>query len=1017
MAYSNIPRTSPEGHNPTAVASGKKSTESTSVLNPVGLKDSKEEHTHVYGTKCTTMKIPVASTGIFGTICTKNTGIPVPGTVTFRGKKNRPGRQGRQDIMADDENQGTASASNGEAQKKADADSGKLPVDFYYEPSAVGEPAALRGELPRDLYALDASFGFDLSLRNNLHYVGEGADQALVFATGNCVHLVKIASGQVSYMFGHNTGGVSALTVHPKKKNLFVTGEKGTDPHIVVYDYPSLRPYRILRKGTEAMYSDLCFSSSGDKLASVGSFPDYMLTVWDWMNEKIILRTKAFAQEVYNVRFSPFDEGSLTTSGMGHIRFWKMAKTFTGLKLQGAIGKFGRFDLSDISAFSEFEDGKILSGSEIGQLLLWEGNFIKIEVGRPDGGLAHDGEIHFVKVDHEAGQVITAGDDGALRFWALEPIDVAEASDENPRCEIEPIKTIQLAEGTKIRSVLRGSDHWLLLAASGILYRLDDIMSDGRRAKELMKFHAGAINGLAASPLDHFSATAGEDGSVRCWDYVDRMCLFDSHFPSSASAIAWAPTTVDPEARTIAVGFATGVVRVLYRAQRQWKVLIVTKPNNSRIQALSYSPDGKYLVSAGLDQRIFFLKAVKSSGQTDSTTFSYEPVGFVQFSEERGSASFLSWRDDSCAVLCSCSSSGEAVEIGVPGTALADGEAGINTEESFNITATCKERVYTFTAKPDLEAMQRKAAAASEEEKDGDLVNPFERMEEDTLTISRAIYVPSQQDRILVTVCSSLGKYEPETDSTTIHECVFGEEYASDQIASHSKAVGSDKVGTTQFLGFSHSRKLLLSGGGDGTAMVRCVTGSEGGGPLGSAGTGPGLPTLAPFFANINMHDSNEPGGTLTGVCTSFDDKYVLTSGKQGAFFSLRLRYPELEKAAQQAADGKARELAARAAKASLFSTATATEELGATSMDEVFGSVSSSVPGDFHDDGKESKIVEAKEIDKPEEAYSIEDAKLKTEEDARRALAEINKNKQREKIADLRSRYMLLVEVSCLYF
>ena len=469
----------------------------------------------------------------------------------------------------------------------AAADAG-LPDDFFYEASAVGEPAALRGELPRGTFALDASFGFDASLRNNLHYVGEpgSAEEALMFATGNCVHIVKMASGQVSYMFGHNTCGVGALAVHSDRKH-FAVGEKGTDPHIVIYEYPSLRPYRILRKGTEAAYSDLCFSPSGDQLASVGSFPDYMLTVWNWRSERIILRTKAFAQEVYNVRFSPFDKGRLTTSGMGHIRFWKMAKTFTGLKLQGDIGKFGRFDLSDISAFAECEDGKILSGSETGQLLLWEGNFIKIEVGRPDGVSAHDGEIHFVQIDVEAGQVVSAGDDGVIRFWSLEPIDLAEATDENPRCELEPTKEINMAEGVKIRSVLRGADHWILLGASGKLWRVDDILSDGRRAKELMKFHAGRINGVVASPVDHFAATAGEDGTVRCWDYVDRMCLFDSQFPSPASAIVWAPATLDSEARTVAVGFASGVVRVLYRAQRQWKVLVVTKPNNARVSALS----------------------------------------------------------------------------------------------------------------------------------------------------------------------------------------------------------------------------------------------------------------------------------------------------------------------------------------------------------------------------------------------------------------------------------------------
>jgi hypothetical protein len=36
------------------------------------------------------------------------------------------------------------------------------------------------------------------------------------------------------------------------------------------------------------------------------------------------------AQDVYTLRFSRYFEGTLTTSGTGHIRFWKMASTFTG---------------------------------------------------------------------------------------------------------------------------------------------------------------------------------------------------------------------------------------------------------------------------------------------------------------------------------------------------------------------------------------------------------------------------------------------------------------------------------------------------------------------------------------------------------------------------------------------------------------------------------------------------------------------------------------------------------------
>jgi len=82
------------------------------------------------------------------------------------------------------------------------------------------------------------------------------------------------------------------------------------------------------------------------------------------MQGKIILKVKANSLDVFNVQFSPTSEGHLVTGGSGHIKFWKMAKTFTGLKLQGDLGKFGKFELSDINGFQEMNDGKLITGSE-----------------------------------------------------------------------------------------------------------------------------------------------------------------------------------------------------------------------------------------------------------------------------------------------------------------------------------------------------------------------------------------------------------------------------------------------------------------------------------------------------------------------------------------------------------------------------------------------------------------------------------------------------------------------------
>ena len=111
-------------------------------------------------------------------------------------------------------------------------------------------------------------------------------------------------------------------------------GPPSPPPQRYVYEWPSLALAVTLPGGTERAYSAACFDPEGGLLAAVGAAPDYMLTLWSWRDGQVVLRCKAFSQDIYCVRFSPFFPGRLVTCGMGHIRFWRMASTFTGLKLQ-----------------------------------------------------------------------------------------------------------------------------------------------------------------------------------------------------------------------------------------------------------------------------------------------------------------------------------------------------------------------------------------------------------------------------------------------------------------------------------------------------------------------------------------------------------------------------------------------------------------------------------------------------------------------------------------------------------
>lgn len=61
--------------------------------------------------------------------------------------------------------------------------------------------------------------------------------------------------------------------------------------------------------------------------------------------------------------------------------------------MQGLIGKFGAVELSDVAAFVEMPDGKVLSTTETGELLMWDGGLIKVLLLRPGKRPCHDGAV------------------------------------------------------------------------------------------------------------------------------------------------------------------------------------------------------------------------------------------------------------------------------------------------------------------------------------------------------------------------------------------------------------------------------------------------------------------------------------------------------------------------------------------------------------------------------------------------------------------------------------------------
>ncbi|KAI8820502.1 uncharacterized protein EV422DRAFT_496817 [Fimicolochytrium jonesii] len=551
-----------------------------------------------------------------------------------------------------------------------------LEDDFYYDKAdfVVGDVSAKL--MPNESLSLFYSFGFESLRRNNLHYL---TDTMIASVVGNVLVFVNLRTMEQDYLPGLGNGAIGSIAVHPSRRFIAVGEIAESSPNIYIFEYPTMKLYRVLREGAEKGITNLSFNTAGDKLASVGMDPDYMLTLWDWKQEKVVLRSKAFSQDVYAIAFSPESDGQLTTSGMGHIKFWRMASTFTGLKLQGYIGKFGLSELTDIVTFIQLPDGKVLSSTETGNLLLWDGGMIKCELSGQVRKPCHDGPVEVILLVD--GEVFTGGEDGYIRVWDFDTIDTADVistgapsaeaagdaaapdgegpasgSSSSPQArvfEMEPSDEFFIGEDVKIRSVVRcpgENTKYLIQDQSGNLLSFD---TQKRATEKLMSFHAGAVTGVDASPVSHCMASLGAGGTLKLYDYISKVSVNSVRFESPGTTLLYFPESLDRLGCTMAAGFADGVLRIVSHTPLssgidppEFTLQYVFKPHKAPITSIGVSADGTYLATTASDCTAFFFKIDLPPDDDENivgfsnTTAKIHPIGFITFASIPSKISF-----------------------------------------------------------------------------------------------------------------------------------------------------------------------------------------------------------------------------------------------------------------------------------------------------------------------------------------------------------------------------------------
>ncbi|XP_031453373.1 cilia- and flagella-associated protein 43 isoform X2 [Phasianus colchicus] len=149
-------------------------------------------------------------------------------------------------------------------------------------------------------------------------------NQTVCYSCGNYILFLNIKTKKTTAL-QCQTGQVGAFAVNPNCGVLAFSDRK-LNPVIYVYSFPELNKLSELKGNIQLDYSLLAFSFLGPYLASYSSFPDFVLSVWNWQENILLCSESQPGVAATSMSFNPMNWQQLCFVTESSVTIWHIER-------------------------------------------------------------------------------------------------------------------------------------------------------------------------------------------------------------------------------------------------------------------------------------------------------------------------------------------------------------------------------------------------------------------------------------------------------------------------------------------------------------------------------------------------------------------------------------------------------------------------------------------------------------------------------------------------------------------